>query len=53
MRKGLVYMDIARSREKYVHNGRLIQQTLNRKTREARDVALGLEIFVTGALEHL
>ena len=46
-----LYMDIARSREKYVPTMEdLYNRLLEQEDKEARDVALGLEIFVTGAL---
>ena len=46
-----LYMDIARSKEKYVPTMEdLYERLLAQEDKEARDVALGLEIFVTGAL---
>ena len=46
-----LYMEIARSKEKYVPTMEdLYNKLLEQEDKEARDVALGLEIFVTGAL---
>lgn len=46
-----LYMDIARSKEKYVPTMEdLYNRLIAQEDKEARDVALGLEIFVTGAL---
>lgn len=46
-----LYMEIARSKEKYIPTMEdLYNRLLEQEEPEARDVALGLEIFVTGAL---
>ena len=46
-----LYMEIARSKEKYIPMMEdLYNKLLEQEEPEARDVALGLEIFVTGAL---
>lgn len=46
-----IYMEIARSKEKYIPTMEdLYHRLLKQEEPEARDVALGLEIFVTGAL---
>ena len=46
-----LYIDIARGKEKYIPTMEdLYNRLLEQEEPEARDVALGLEIFVTGAL---